>query len=61
MKFEEKDEIDVLGKRFCIMQKSTLTTKEACLYLGISTSFMYKLTSARLIPHSVPNGKIIFF
>ena len=28
-----------------ILQKDILTLKEACLHLGIKSSFMYKLTS----------------
>ncbi|MEL6306370.1 MAG: DNA-binding protein, partial [Bacteroidota bacterium] len=27
----------------------------------VSRSFLYKLTSRRQIPHSKPNGKMIFF
>ncbi len=61
MNTQEKSEADKANKMLYILQKNTLTMEEACLYLGISTSFMYKLTSARLIPFSVPNGKIIYF
>lgn len=42
-------------------KKSVLTLEEACRYLGISHSLMYKLTSARAIPHYKPRGKMIFF
>lgn len=42
-------------------KKSVLTLDEACRYLGISHSLMYKLTSARAIPHYKPRGKMIFF
>ena len=49
------------GKMLYILQKDTLTLKEACFYLGISVSFMYKLTHGRLITHYVPNGKLIYF
>ena len=48
-------------RRLYILQKNTLTLEEACLYLGIKPSFMYKMTSKRMIPHSVPNGKLIYF
>ena len=41
--------------------KNILTFKEACNYIGISESFLYKLTSARKIEHSKPTGKLIFF
>ena len=32
-------------------QKEILTFKEACIYAGISRSTMYKMTSAKKIPH----------
>jgi excisionase family DNA binding protein len=43
------------------MEKSILSFEEACIYTGFAESYMYKLTSARKIPHSKPNGKKIFF
>lgn len=42
-------------------QKEVLTFEEACEYSGISRSYLYKLTSSGMIPHSKPNGKMIFF
>ncbi|MBJ6119021.1 helix-turn-helix domain-containing protein [Pontibacter sp. BT310] len=44
-----------------ILTKPVLNLKEASQYMGISTSMLYKLTSARGIPHSRPNGKLLFF
>ncbi|MDT0642267.1 helix-turn-helix domain-containing protein [Zunongwangia sp. F363] len=41
--------------------KEVLTLEEACLYTGISMSYMYKLTAAEKIPHSKPSGKMIYF
>src|SRR4030095_16570845 len=41
--------------------KSVFTPKEAALYIGISQSTLYKLTSAGIIPFSKPNGKLIYF
>ena len=41
--------------------KEVLTLDEACQYTGISRSYMYKLTSLEKIPHSKPNGKMIYF
>ena len=43
------------------MIKNILTLVEACEYLDISRSYMYKLTSGRKIPHSCPGGKKIYF
>lgn len=42
-------------------QKEVLTFNEACDYTGISRSYLYKLTSSGRIPHSKPNGKMLFF
>jgi len=41
--------------------KKVLTLEEACDYTSISRSYLYKLTSTGIIPHSKPNGKMIFF
>tara|TARA_R100000789_G_scaffold92639_1_gene91318 strand:- start:1192 stop:1422 length:231 start_codon:yes stop_codon:yes gene_type:complete len=41
--------------------KEVLTFDEACLYSGISRSYMYKLTAKNLIPYSKPRGKLIYF
>ncbi|WP_203296260.1 helix-turn-helix transcriptional regulator [Luteirhabdus pelagi] len=41
--------------------KQVLTFDEASTYTGISRSYLYKLTSAGIVPHSKPNGKLIFF
>lgn len=41
--------------------KEVLTFEETCDYTGISRSYLYKLTCSGTIPHSKPNGKMIFF
>ena len=48
-------------ERLMIANKEGLTFDEACDYTGISRSYLYKLTAAGHIPHSKPNGKLIFF
>lgn len=48
-------EVAVLSK------KVVLNLNEASLYLGISQSYLYKLTSNNIVPHYKPNGKLIFF
>lgn len=48
-------------ERILTHKKKILTFEEACEYMGVSRSFLYKLTSRRQIPHSKPNGKMIFF
>lgn len=48
-------------ERLIIANKKVLTFDEACDYTGLSRSYLYKLTSSGVIPHSKPNGKVIFF
>ena len=48
-------------ERLLVANKEVLTLEEACEYTGISRSYLYKLTAAREIPHSKPNGKMLFF
>lgn len=44
-----------------IQTNRVLTFKQGCAYLGYAPSYVYKLTSAGIIPFSKPNGKTIFF
>jgi len=44
-----------------IYTKEVLNFKEACQYLELSQSHLYKLTSSGAIPHYKPNGKKIYF
>ena len=44
-----------------IGEKRVLNFKEVCDYTGFSASHLYKLTSARKIPHYSPGGKMLFF
>jgi excisionase family DNA binding protein len=44
-----------------LLQKSVLNFNEACRYLEISASHLYKLTSTRQIPHFCPQGKKLYF
>lgn len=41
--------------------KEILSVKEACLYMDISQSYIYKLTHGKILPYSCPNGKKIYF
>lgn len=41
--------------------KKVLTFDEVVAYTGYSRSYLQKLTSGGIIPHSKPNGKAIFF
>lgn len=44
-----------------LSQKEVFNIADFCNYTGLSKSAAYKLTSQKKIPHSVPNGKVIFF
>jgi excisionase family DNA binding protein len=44
-----------------INTKEVLNFQEACQFLELSQSHMYKLTSAGSIPHYKPNGKKLYF
>ncbi|MBU2905204.1 helix-turn-helix domain-containing protein [Arenibacter algicola] len=48
-------------EKLLIANKEVLTFEETCDFTGISRSYLYKLTSAGKIPHSKPNGKMLFF
>jgi excisionase family DNA binding protein len=42
-------------------KNKVLTFEQGCQYLGYKKSYVYKLTSAGVLPFSKPNGKSIFF
>lgn len=44
---------------FCT--KEVLTSEEAARYMGISKSYLYKLTMRREIPYYKPLGKMCYF
>jgi excisionase family DNA binding protein len=58
---ERLDSIEKLLSQQNILQKEVLNFNEACLYLTLSPSHLYKLTSAKHIPHFCPNQKKLYF
>ena len=44
-----------------LLQKEIFTFNEACLYLDLSSSHLYKLTSTNAIPCYCPQGKKLYF
>ncbi|WP_405211201.1 helix-turn-helix domain-containing protein [Dokdonia sp. Asnod2-E02] len=58
---EQLKRIENLLKSQTLLKKEILTVKEASIYLGQSTSSIYKLTGKNEIPFYVPNGKMIYF
>jgi len=55
------DELAALNKELAALNKETLNLKEAARYLNMSCSHLYKLTSAKEIPHYKPRGKQVYF
>ena len=41
--------------------KEILSSTEAADFMGISMSFLYKLTRTKKIPHYKPMGKLMYF
>ncbi|PQJ72782.1 helix-turn-helix domain-containing protein [Polaribacter butkevichii] len=48
-------------EKLLLFNKKVLTIEEAADLTGYKPSYLYKLTSAKEIPHSKPNGGSIFF
>lgn len=58
---ERLDQIEQKITEQNLLQKSVLNFSEACQYLDISQSHLYKLTSTRQVPHFCPQGKKLYF
>ena len=58
---KQLDRIEKLLVEQQTMQKMVLNFNEACAYLELSQSHLYKLTSTSVVPHYKPNGKKIYF
>lgn len=50
-----------IAYRVAINTKPIFTFDEACLYMGMSKSALYKITSSKEIPFFKPSGKMIYF
>jgi len=44
-----------------LLKKEVLNFQDACKYLDISASHLYKLTSQKQVPHFCPQGKKLYF
>jgi excisionase family DNA binding protein len=44
-----------------MLRKEVLTFNETAIYLGVSHSHLYKMTSTEVIPSYKPNGKKLYF
>ena len=60
-KEEQKRLADLITANTIFCTKEVLTTRETAQYMGISLSYLYKLTMRHQIPHFKPMGKICYF
>lgn len=58
---QKLERIETLLEQQGLLQKDVLNINEACLYMGLSQSHLYKLTSSRSINHFCPQGKKLYF
>lgn len=60
-----KDEVEKglegIERKSALSCKKVLTFDEMALYMGVSKSYLYKMTSNKEIPHYKPMGKLVFF
>ena len=56
-----KQVADLITANTIFCTKEVLTSDEAAQYMGISKSYLYKLTMRQQIPHYKPMGKMCYF
>ena len=61
MKEELKKVADLVTANTIFCTKEVLTSDEAAKYMGVSKSYLYKLTMKQQIPHFKPMGKMCYF
>ena len=61
MSLELKEVADLITANTLFCTKEVLTSDEAAKYMGISKSYLYKLTMRQQIPHYKPRGKMCYF
>jgi excisionase family DNA binding protein len=62
MQQEQLQELaDLITANIISTTKEVLTSEETAKYMGISRSYLYKLTMRREIPHFKPTGKMCYF
>ncbi len=52
---------DMVAAKTIVCSKEVLTFNETAFYLGVSKSYLYKLTMTGEIPHFKPRGKMCYF
>ena len=58
---ELNDRLDRIEKLTLVSSKNVLTLDEAVIVTGLSKGYIYRLTSARSIPHYKHNGRGLYF
>ena len=58
---ELKQVADLITANTIFCTKEVLTSDEVARYMGVSRSYLYKLTMTRAIPHYKPQGKMCYF
>ncbi|MBR3548331.1 MAG: helix-turn-helix domain-containing protein [Bacteroidaceae bacterium] len=61
MQEELKQVADLITANTIFCTKEVLTSDEAARYMGVSKSYLYKLTMKQQIPHYKPMGKMCYF
>ena len=61
MSEELKKVADLISAKMSLNTKEVLTSDEAASYMGVSKSYLYKLTMEKKIPHYKPMGKMVYF
>ena len=56
-----KQVADLITANIISTTKEVLTSDEAAKYMGVSKSYLYKLTMQQKIPHYKPMGKMCYF
>lgn len=58
---ELKQLANLVTNNTVFISKEVLTSDEAAKYMGVSKSYLYKLTMRKQIPHYKPMGKMCYF
>lgn len=62
MEEKAKEFADYVAENIIGITKPVLTSEEAARYMGVSMSYLYKLTMGRKVPHyKSPTGKMCYF
>lgn len=58
---QKLDQLEKMIESQSLLTKEVLNLNQAALYLDISQSHLYKLTSKKRVPHFCPQGKKLYF